>query len=150
MCSLKSRLFSLKGKCISLATDCCLHLYFETAWLSTITGKSTFYIASFRVFGFAAKTLVCYFTGFQIDTIKDTSRWLQIKDCQILLYSFESNLSVPGVFRVEYVQHMAHLYSTLNFLKGFHSVHFMFSQQSWKTEQSINTLLTEVQWSRQR
>lgn len=80
MCSLKSRIFLLKRKCVSLDTDCYLYmlLYFETAWLSsTINVKSMFYIAVSKVFCFATKTLtscsmVCHFTGFQINPIKDT------------------------------------------------------------------------------
>lgn len=71
ICSLKTRVFLLEKKCVSLDTDYCWHLCFETAWLSsTINVKSTFYVALFRAFCFAANTLVCHFTSFQIDILK--------------------------------------------------------------------------------
>lgn len=75
MCSLKSGIFLLRRTCTSLDTDRYLYLHFETAWPSILNNKCQIHSLYCLVQGvcFAAKTLVCHFTGFQ----GDTPWWLQ-------------------------------------------------------------------------
>lgn len=121
--------------------DCCLHLYFETAWpSSTINVRSTLHAPC------SGLCLCSQDFRLSLYRLLDRHRKRHPKVAlTVRAFSvFQKVICVAGIFRVGYIQHMAHLQCALNFPKAFCSLYFMFSQQFWKTEQTISTLLIEV------
>lgn len=125
-----------------------LRLYFESAWLSsTINVRSTLYLP--------CSGLCSQDFGLPLCRLADRyhKRHCKVAANTALLgssaYFIETNLCVAGTFRVGHIQHTVYLYSALDFEKGFHSVHFTFSQQSQKRG-SVRTLRTQGSHPEQR